>query len=363
MSRTTTRTKVDPYAVFLAEREAAAIEKASNVQESLATEDGKALALEAAVETTRAALEDIEDRARAGDPDVTGLALAEARADHEVAQMGYTGATQRAKRLGDFLDKQSHDKAVAEIVRDALVSHMLPGANAYATFRTGGFAQDSDKPDNLPALVVEQIDGGIGDDGIGQAELHITWHRGALHAPLDADRLRAALEAAGFWIDRSGLNEGVTVWPAPDRDTATIRLRNVTETVPVVARLASDVDGWDFALAQAITSKVQWLAVEGVGASIVDSQTSGDLVQTRVRVTLAGRTDIYADRDPHGPSFSGIVRDQMRREVVETVKAGLGRCVGVEQVDVPDSPGLGRLLGNGYAVAAVEFTFTARTPA
>ena len=157
----TTKKKADTFAATLTKRETEATVKADEARQALAAEREKIAALDGAVETTTEAAGKSGDARWEGQRrrDRAGAGRGSGKTS-EVAQMGHDGATNRAKRLTDWLGKQSHDKAVAEIVRDVLVQRVMPGAPSYATFDAGGFTKDAAKPDTLPALVVTQLDGG-----------------------------------------------------------------------------------------------------------------------------------------------------------------------------------------------------------
>ena len=142
-------------------------------------------------------MEALEGSARAGSPEVTGQALMEARGDHEVAQMALTGSQKRIQRLSDWLKKVHTDKAVAEIVKDALVARMLPGAASYATFAN---VKDT-KPDTAAGSGGSAARRRDRWRRCGAGEGSDPVDRSPLHSPLDADRLRAALEASSFAID------------------------------------------------------------------------------------------------------------------------------------------------------------------
>jgi hypothetical protein len=356
MSTTTKKKTANTFAATLAQREAEALEKVDQARKTLTVEREKIAAFEAAVETATETLEDVEALARKGNGDVTGLALVEARAGLEVAQMGHAGATARAKRLAEFLGKAHINKDVAEIVRDVLVQRMLPGATSYATFGTSGFVRDADRPDTLPALVVTQLDGGIGADGVGEGKVRITWHRSPLHTRINADQVRAALGAAGFTIDRSGLNDGLSMFSTDDADTAEVVLYNVADRTPVAVRPLSNVDGWDDTFAWDYARAHELIEAEGCGARIVSTEEHGDVRMTLVRLSIAAQVDLRR-REGYDVNLPFIFAEVVASRVDE-VRPGAGRCTEAKVVPITETGP--QYLDNGSRVLTVEFTYVAR---
>lgn len=371
---TKTKTKPDTFAARLAEREAAALQTYADRRDQYAAEQEQTPALHDAVSAAEDALEDTEARARAGDEAVTGADLAAARGDVDVARLRLAGSESRQRALGKWLGKAHTRSDVAEIVRGVLTARLLPGVESHATFSSADLRGLT--PDGLPTLVVEQVDGGVNDEGIGSGKVKITLHRSTLHVPLDSERLRQALEGAGVQIDPSGFNRGVNVLTAAGVDEATVNLRNVADDTPLVTQPRLDAEGMDEALALTIAAAHDSLDAVGRGARIVSTDEAEGIRHTVVRLYVETVVDLSTPDGHRLNAGAPIFASTIARQVGRTTP-GLGRCLEVRQVDVPrepaesaaDKPSSSLAMGvrnwrhtvDAGGVYGVEFTYVSRS--
>lgn len=355
MANTNTKKKTDTFQDMLNQREEEFIEKVARVEDTLATNRNSLAGLAMAAEASKEAMEDLEATIRGGDSKVTGLDLVAARADAEIASMVLTGTQKKIKRSADWLAKSNTNKDIAAIVKTALLERMLPGANAYATFSTtpGGLKKDESKPENLPALVVTQVDGDIGPDGVGRGEVRITWHRTPLHSPLDAERLEATLEAAGFQLDgRAFIGQGLSVISGEHEDTVKVVFRSVSDSTPTVITPASSVEGWDESIAFRLNT-IEHVEAQGIGATILSTEENENIRTMKVRLSLLVEVD-HRRFDARDMSPSFLFRDEVEKAMNGT-RSGLGRCVGI-RILRPDETGDYK----GQRIHAAELTYVSR---